>query len=247
MKQKFNLKKILIIGFWIGVWQIASLLVGNHIFFVGPVEVTAALLDQCVSWTFWWTILCSFGKISLGFLAAFALGILIGALAYAVPVVKELLEPVILLIKSVPVASFVILALIWMGSKNLSVLISFLVVLPMIYVNTVAGLESADPKLLEMGQVFHMTMWRKLIFIYRPALMPYLKSSCRVALGMSWKSGIAAEVIGVPDYSIGGELYMAKIYLSTAELFAWTFVVIVISAWFEKLFLFLLDFVDKRF
>ena len=58
---------------------------------------------------------------------------------------------------------------------------------------------------------------------------------------MAWKSGIAAEVIGVPAHSIGEKLYMAKIYLSTAELFAWTFVIIIVSKVFEKLFLFLLD------
>ena len=57
---------------------------------------------------------------------------------------------------------------------------------------------------------------------------------------MGFKSGIAAEVIGVPDGSIGEGLYLAKIYLSTAELFAWTFMIIVVSTLFEKLFLWIL-------
>ncbi len=82
---------------------------------------------------------------------------------------------------------------------------------------------------------------KKLLYIYRPALRPYLISGCRVALGMGWKSGVAAEVIGVPSHSIGEKLYMAKIYLSTADLFAWTLVIIVISALFEKFFLWLLS------
>ena len=96
------------------------------------------------------------------------------------------------LIRSVPVASFVILALIWIGSESLSVFISYLVVLPMIYVNTRAGLWATDPKLLEMARVFRMTAFKKVRYIYVPALMPYLVSGCKTALGMSWKSGIAA-------------------------------------------------------
>lgn len=127
------------------------------------------------------------------------------------------------------------------GSENLSVFIAFLVVFPIIYINTIAGFMSTDPKLLEMAWVFRMQGKKKLLYIYRPALLPYLISGCRVALGMGWKSGVAAEVIGVPSNSIGEKLYMAKIYLSTADLFAWTLVIIVISALFEKFFLWLLS------
>ena len=132
-------------------------------------------------------------------------------------------------------ASFVILALIWAGSENLSVLIAFLVVFPILYVNTIAGLSSTDQKLLEMAQVFSITGWRKIRCLYWPALLPYLTSACRTALGMSWKSGVAAEVIGVPDNTIGEGLYMSKIYLDTPGLFAWTLVIIALSLLLEGL------------
>ena len=135
------------------------------------------------------------------------IGLLLGSLAYHIPFVKELLEPPMLFFKSVPVASFVILALIWAGSRNLSIFIAFIVVLPVIYVNTISGLLSA----------------------------------CRTALGMSWKSGVAAEVIGLPDHSIGERLYLSKIYLETADLFAWTLVIITISALFERIVLYLIS------
>ncbi|MBS5062998.1 MAG: ABC transporter permease subunit [Hungatella hathewayi] len=240
MKSRVFIRKTAVILFWLVLWQAGSVLIDNSIIFVGPLDMVMALLVQLPSLGFWKTIAFSFGKISLGFLSAFFLGILLGSGGYRFPLLRELLEPVILLMKSIPVASFVILALIWIGSKQLSVFISFLVVFPIIYVNTIAGLESTDKKLLEMAQVFRVSTWKRIRFIYVPALLPYLISGCKVALGMSWKSGIAAEVIGVPSSSIGEKLYMAKIYLSTADLFAWTFVIIVISALFEQLFLYLL-------
>lgn len=232
-----RLKNTGIILFWLLLWQAVSLALHNSILLVGPFQVVRALFAQTLMADFWKTIVFSFGKISLGFLLAFAAGILAGGTACRFPLMEDFLKPVITFLKSVPVASFIILALIWVGSENLSVFIAFLVVFPVIYINTMAGIKSADPKLLEMARVFRMPAGKKLLFIYRPALFPFLISGCRVALGMSFKSGIAAEVIGVPGHSIGEKLYMAKIYLSTADLFAWTLVIIVISAVFEALFL----------
>ena len=169
-----------------------------------------------------------------------------GSAACRFPLLRDFLEPAVTLMKSVPVASFVILALIWTGSQHLAVLISFLVVFPILYVNTLAGLQSADIRLLEMARVFRVRPLRRVRFIYLPALLPYLSGGCRVALGMSWKSGVAAEVIGLPSHSIGEHLYMSKIYLETDGLFAWTIVIIGISVLTERLVLFLLNRLQRK-
>lgn len=246
MKQHPTARRVLIIGFWILVWQTASLFIHNRIVFVGPADVIRSFFMLVPQPDFWRAVAGTFGRISLGFLAGFVCGAAFGGLAYRFPAVGEFLEPVVTLMKSIPVASFVILALIWIGSKNLAVFISFTVVFPTLYLNTAAGLASADPKLLEMAQVFSIRPLKRVRYIYIPALLPYLTSACRVALGMSWKSGVAAEVIGVPAHTIGENLYMAKIYLSTADLFAWTIVIILASALFEKVFLWILDMAGKR-
>ena len=91
-----------------------------------------------------------------------------------------------------------------------------------------------------MALVFRIPLWKQVRHIYIPAVLPYLISGCRTALGMSWKSGVAAEVIGIPEGSIGEQLYYSKLYLDTAGLFAWTFVIIIVSAVFERIFLYLL-------
>lgn len=234
-------RKILILLFWALLWQAASMMVGNSILLTGPADVLKTLASLAVTADFWKTIACSSGKIILGFFLAFAAGLLAGTAAFRLTLLKELLAPVISLMKSIPVASFVILALIWIGSENLCIFISFLVVLPMIYVNTLAGLESTDPKLLEMADVFGVPFLRRIRFLYLPALLPYLVSGCRVALGMSIKSGVAAEVISTPAWSIGKQLYLSKTWLDTSSLFAWTLVIIAVSAVFERLALFLLD------
>ena len=131
--------------------------------------------------------------------------------------------------------------LIWVGNQALTIYLSFLIVLPIVYTNTLQGLESVDVQLLEMAKVFHLAPWKKFMFIYRPAFMPFVLSASKLALGMSWKSGIMAEVIGTPKPSIGREMYAAKTYLQTANLFAWTIVVVVMSVIFEKFFMWILQ------
>lgn len=237
MKQ---IRRILILAFWLVVWQLVSNGIHRPIFLVGPVETLQALVRLAGTADFWRSVFPSLARIGAGFGLAFLAGLLCGSLAYVWPFFGELIAPIVTLMKTVPVASFVILALIWAGADPLALVISFLVVFPMIYLNTVAGLQAADTGLLEMAKVFRVRPLAKIWQIYRPALAPYLLSACQVALGMSWKSGIAAEVIGTPDFSIGEKLYMAKIYFSTDELFAWTVAVIVLSFAFEKVILFVL-------
>ena len=168
------------------------------------------------------------------------LGIFLGALSCRRIVIREFLGPAVQLMKSIPVASVVILLLLWAGSRHLSAVISFVVVFPPIYFATVEGIRHTDPGLLEVAEVFCMPFARKVWYLYRPSVLPYLASACKSAVGMSWKSGAAAEVIGIPEGTIGERLYLSKIYLDTAQLFAWTAVILILSMLSERIVLWLL-------
>ncbi len=226
--------------FWLALWQAASQAVGQEILLVSPVSVLRRLLTLVGEASFWGTVGFSLSRILAGFLAA-ALGGGIGAaLAYRFPWIRVLLAPPVFAVKAAPVASFVILCLIWVPSRNLSVVISFLMVFPIIYLNLLEGLNETSRDLLEMAHVFRLNPWRRIRAIYWPQCQPYLVSAFSLSLGLCWKSGVAAEVIGLPDGSIGERLYQAKIFLQTEELFAWTAVIIAVSVLFEKVFLLLL-------
>ena len=238
-KMRKHMRKAVIILLWLIVWQIAAVWTDNQILLVGPVQVLRTFVQNMTQPDFLKTVLYSFARIGLGFFLALCVGIVLGALSYRFPIAEELAAPVMAALKSIPVASFVVLLLVWFGSSKVSFLISFLIVFPNVYVNTIAGLKSADTKLLEMARVFGMSRTNCFFYIYRPALMPYLSSCLKISLGMSWKSGVAAEVIGLPDYSLGEQLYMSKIYLDTAGLFAWTLLIVLVSFLFEKAVLWL--------
>ena len=220
--------------FWLGVWQAAAMAIGQEVFLVSPVQALGTLVQLLPQAEFWQRVAFSAGRILLGFgLGALSSAVLAVA-AEKWEWVDALLAPVMQLVKATPVASFIILALVWVSGSSLSVLISFLMVLPVLYGAVRTGIGSADRRLLEMAQVFRLPLGRRLRAVWLPAVLPAFRQGCSVALGICWKSGVAAEVIG-------DALYRAKITLSTGELFAWTFVIILLSAVFEKLFLALLD------
>ena len=238
--------RLMSIALWILIWQSISMYISNEVLLASPFDVLYALLGLMKEKSFYLSIIHSLGKISLGFVLAVFMGVFLAFIASLHSFIKEMVSVLIRLVKSIPVASFVILALLWVRARNLSVLISFFMVLPVIYMNLLKGIEQTDIKLLEMARVFLMSPLKKMRYIYLPSIMPYFTSACSVGLGLCWKAGIAAEVIGLPTNSIGEQLYEAKLYLMTKELFAWTIVIVVISSGFEKVVMLLVNKLGKK-
>lgn len=226
---------------WLTVWQIASMILKQEILLVSPIRVLRELSILVFTSEFWKSISFSFIKIVSGFLIACVSGCLMAGLSYRYKIIRDILSVPVAVIKSTPVASFIILALIWISSKNLSVFIAFLMVFPIIYTTILTGIESTDKKLIEMANIFKVPSYKRIRYIYLSHVMPFFRSGCAVGLGLCWKAGIAAEVIGIPSGSIGEKLYDSKIYLDMPSLFGWTVVIIIISIFFEKLFMKIID------
>ena len=236
-------------AFWLAIWQLGSVILNRDSLLpllVSPVQVLVRVAQLSVTTGFWASICFSLLRIATGFFLAAGLGILLAMLSARFHQVKDILAPVVLAVKTIPVASFIILVLILFSSRSLAALISFLMVLPIIYTNVLAGIEAADQQLLEMAEVFLIPVGRRIRYIYLPQVIPFFRSGCMVALGLCWKSGIAAEVIGTPSGSIGEHLQQAKIYLDMPDLFAWTLVIVLVSLAFEKTVLALLSWTAKR-
>lgn len=223
------------LAFWLAVWQLAAWGVGQKILLVGPAETLGVLGGLLPQPAFWARVGHSVGRVLCGFGLALALGTALAAASGASAAVRQLAAVPMQLAKAAPVASFIILALLWVRSRWLAVLISFLIGLPVVYTAVLQGIQSADRQLLEMARVFRLPFGRTLRAVWLPQVLPYFAQSSRTALGLCFKSGVAAEVIGLPAGSIGEVLYGAKLTLQTGELFAWTLVVICASALLEKL------------
>lgn len=230
---------------WLGVWQLASALIDEPLFFPSLTSVLKTLALLLGRSEFYIALANSFAHIMLGYLGSVIIGAALAALAAASKVVRELLRPLMSVIKATPVASFIVLALILVSSKNLSALIAFLMAVPIVYTNTLSGVLAIDKAMFEAADVYGMDGVTRFRYIYFPETFPYFKAGCGVALGLSWKAGVAAEVIGLAANSIGGKLYDAKIYLNIPELFSYTLVIVLISIIFEKLISLFLEWLYK--
>ncbi len=250
MRRGDRVKKVLITAgsviFWLILWQILASCINSKILLVSPIDTAVRLWELLPSGEFWSSIFFSMGRILLGFFLGLVIGTALAALSGKFRIIRALFSPLISTMKSIPVASFTILALFWVGSENLSILVSVLICVPIVCANMLEGIDNLDPKLEEMARIFKIPAGKRFSGIYLSQLLPYFRSASRLAIGLSWKSGVAAEVIGIPDNSIGEMLFMSKIYLETADLFAWTFVVILLSFICEKLFIFAVKLVQKR-
>ena len=228
------IRKALYVLFWLVLWQALSLIVDNNILLAGPYESIKALLVLGGTADFWLSVLYSLLKITLGFLIGLTLGSILAAISYRFKFIREFLSPPVSVIKSIPVASFVILVIIWAGAPSLATVISALVVFPMVYLNVLSGLDTTPGPLIEMAGLFRFRLTDRIRYIYLPAIRSHLLGAVTISSGMAFKSGIAAEVIGRPLHSIGSGLYLSKISLATDDLFAWTFLAVVLSYLFEK-------------
>lgn len=221
-------------------WHLLALVINEKIIIVGPLEVVQRLFNICREEGFFATLIFSLLRVFSGFSLAFLLGIFLAIVANKFPIFESLIWPWMSIIKSVPVASFIVICLIWMSAKNISIFISFLIVLPIVYENIREGIRHLDVKMDEFARVFRLSSPKKLKYIILPQMKPYIISSVSVATGLAWKSGIAAEVIGSVEGSIGRQIYLSKIYLATEDLLAWTLIIVVLSIFSEKIILFTL-------
>lgn len=195
---------------------------------------------------FWISIFNSLYRLTFGFFFGILLGVWAGIMSFRYLWIKQLLHPVILICKSVPIASFIILILIWFSSGQLSIIISFIMVFPIVYTNLSTALEELDPKLYDMAKVFALSPYANFRYITLPQVMPSLRSASIMGVGMALKAGIAAELIGMPKNSIGEQLYKAKLYLDTPNLFAWTFAIVILSFVCEKIFTGVMNYFAKK-
>lgn len=231
---KNKLKFIFAIIFWLSVWALASCFT-KPILLPSPVLVLKALIAEGATDDFWFSCFFSLLRIFSGFAAGIIAGTVLSALSSLSKIIKALISPLMSVIKATPVASFIILAWVWISTGKVPAFISFLLVLPIVYTNLCEGVENTDVKLIEVAKIYGFSFVKKLKFIYLPQLKPYFLSALKSSLGLAWKAGVAAEVLCQPKMSLGRAIYESKLYLETPRLFAVTIVVILLSYILEKL------------
>jgi len=245
MKIKRYIRTALIVLIWLVIWQVLALIVNNNILLSGPIDTFKALISLGTESSFYISVGITVGKILIGFLMGMLSGSFLSLLSYRFKTVRDFFSPFVSVIKSIPIVSFIIIALIWAGSSNVTIIVSAIISFPIFYKNLLEGLLVTNPKMLELAKVFEMKTSKKIKYIYLPSLSSHIKSAVSLAIGMAFRGGITAEVVGQPLKSIGNGLYRSKINLATSDMLAWTLVAVLSAFLVEKLISFIVKKVLK--
>ncbi len=227
--------------FWIAVWWAVSAWVGQELLVPSPVSVLNRFWELARTLSFWRTAGTSLLRIFCGTTAGILLGTFCAIITCRFSIANALLSPAIKIIRATPVASFIILILLWVKTNQVPGVISALMVLPVLWESVSIGIRTVDPQLLEFSSAYQLGTGKTLRYIYFPSVRPHFIAGVNNAIGLAWKSGVAAEVLCVPKSAIGTQVYYSKIYLETPSLFSWTAVVILLSMALEKIVHKLLD------
>lgn len=217
--------------FWLLLWQGGAMLLNRSLLLPIPTPLTTlrALSGMMRERAFYLTVGASLWRICGGFLLALIGGTVCAFAAARMPIFRALTEPLLQLIRAVPVASFTILVFLWVSREQIPGCISFMTVFPIVWANVESGLAAADRDLTEMARVFGMKSGRILREITLPGIRPYFSAAAATGLGFAWKSGVAAEVICRTGNSIGDLLWSSKTAVDYDEVFALTLVIVLLS------------------
>jgi NitT/TauT family transport system permease protein len=217
------------------LWKIISLIVGSEIIFPSPESTLASLIELIKTRDFFLSILASLARGMVGFIISLVLGTIFGFIAGFNGTFYRIFEPFLVIIRTTPVISVILLALIWFRASNVPVFASFLMSFPIVCTNVIEGIKNIDNKLIEMARVYKIGRPRIIRDIYLPSITPFLMAAISTSFGIGWKVVIAAEVLSLPEFAIGTSLQTAKTYLNINEVFAWTIVAILMGYTFERL------------
>lgn len=220
---------------WIGLWWLAAFCMDSALLLPAPPLVFCTFFSLLANPLTWQSIAFSLFRILGGFFLACLFAFVCALISECLPIMKDFFDVPMQIAKTLPVACFIVLLLIWQGAVGISFWISFLMALPPMYQGLMTGLSQVDLSLKEVSKVFSITVWNRLLCLYRPALRNPVLSGAKLSVSLSIKAGIAAELIGVPAHTIGEQLYFSKIYLNTDELFAWSILILLLGKWTESI------------
>lgn len=232
--------------FWLILWQTAAMAVNNSLIFPSPIETTKRLSELAGKAEFWRFTALSLLRVIIGIATAIPTAVLFSALCSASRTAERLFAPAVVLMRSTPVVSFILIAIFIFERSVIPSAITFMMIFPVLYQNLREGISQTPGDLLEMARVFRISWFSRIKRIYIPSVMPYFFSALTTSVGLAMKAGIAAEVVAYIPNSIGKKLSDAKSYMEPADLLAWTAVIIILNLMIEKAVCYLISLSGRR-
>ena len=217
-------------------WHFAAEYIGEPFLLPSPRDVVADMSVLATNPIFFSELAATFVRVLAAFSIAVTLSFAFGVPAGHSPLARAAISPLLALAKSMPVVSFILVALLWVGSSLVPVFVAVLMILPVMTEAVSRGVRQTDPSLLYMARVYRFGKRDELLHIRIPSALPFFFAGAGTSLSLAWKIVVAAEIIGFPRLGVGSSMQTAKTHLETARVLSLTAFVVLMSALTEALF-----------
>lgn len=220
----------------VGVWQIAAAVLDSPFILPGPLPVFLDCITLAGTASFRVMLAATFFRGLVSFSVSLVLSFLLGFASGISQSFSSMMRPWMTIIKSTPVVSFILIALLWFGSSKVPVFVAVLMTMPVMTEAIAHGVKSSNTNLLEMAHVYRMKRSDVIFHIRLPSAMPFFLAGAGASLGLTWKVVVAGEILSSPRLGIGSAMQTAKVHLESARVFSLTIAAILLSVGTELLF-----------
>ena len=238
-------RRIIICLAWLVIWQTCAALTDSELLLPSPLVTLRAICRLATEKSFYADAARTIARCMIAMLLSFGAGITAALAAYRHDVARDFLKLPVNFFKSVPVMAIIIYVILLASSNWVAIIVCFMMCFPIVYTNVLCGLDSVTAEYLELAEICRLTEKQKRQLIYLPAIWQDISAALRLVCGISWKAVIAAEVLSIPDFSLGYEMMNAKYYLETDKLFAYIIAIVALSLLFERLVMGLAAYSEK--
>ena len=229
-----NSSKFLSLFFFFAIWEGVALYIDNSLLFPRVEEILISLKNLIISNEFFYILWNSMSRFFIAVIISLITSVSLAALSHRFEIIKILISPFIIFLRAVPTIAIIILVLIWSSVEKVPIVVGVLILFPILYGGILGGIRGVDSSLLKMSKVFKVPTSRVIRDIYIPSVYYSLSANIPSYVGLTFKVIIAGEVLSQESLSIGGEIFINKIYLESSNIFAWIIVVIVLNYLLEQ-------------
>jgi NitT/TauT family transport system permease protein len=211
------------------IWFLVFEIIDNDILIPSIIDTFKKLFTLLSSIQSLNVILMTFIRLSLSVLAASIFGIATGLLSARIEQFHHWMTPYVTIFKTTPIISFIIIVYVIFGYSIAPYVITFMILFPLFYEASKAGYESIDPLVIDSFKLERHPFKEVLFDFYIPLLKPSILTVYLQSFGLGLKVLVMAEYITQTPNSIGRAIYISRVGIDYASVFAWTILLIAIT------------------
>lgn len=227
-------RKVLIWSFYFILWQGIAMMVNQSIILPSFFDVLSRLILILSDSSFYNHLFITLFRVVLGTLSAFILSFIFAFLSYDFKWVGQALKPLVLVTKTIPNITYILLVLIWFSREMSVFFVTFLILFPVLYTQISTGLFGINPEHLELLKLYPETYFHRLTKVIIPLIKIPLFEGLKGALSLGFKVGVMAEILGQVQPGLGYLMHIARMNFETVDLFAYTTIMILVVIIIEK-------------